>query len=219
MTFAVWMQVPYCILSEVSLSDIQRCDRWICQATSVSTVQAKGASSGAGVECAAWPCASDSWDTAEVCGVRVHGIPKRQTGDTIVLTIRKSGETVLGQTLVGARLLCQHGWTGWGENPKVCPMAREAGKANWSCARQVIRLTSYSKSTPSRRNGSKATAYGGGSLLVLNIGLLSYVYPKDIGWIKVLPCQCPPSQWQFQVKQLTCIQDGQFIDTHTFGQI
>ena len=33
-------------------------------------------------------------------------------------------------------------------------------------ARKVVRLERYSNSTPSRRNGSKATAYGGGSLLL-----------------------------------------------------
>jgi len=44
-------------------------------------------------------------------------------------------------------------------------MAREARKASRDGAGKVIRLTTYSKSTPSRRNGSKATAYGGGHLL------------------------------------------------------
>lgn len=43
-------------------------------------------------------------------------------------------------------------------------MARETGKASRGSAREVIRLERYSRSTPSRRHGSKATAYGGGRL-------------------------------------------------------
>lgn len=52
-----------------------------------------------------------------------------------------------------------------GENPQVCPKAGEAGKASRGSAREVVRLAKCNKSAPSRRNGSKATAYGGGRLL------------------------------------------------------
>jgi hypothetical protein len=50
-------------------------------------------------------------------------------------------------------------------------MAGETGKASRCSARKVVRLEKYSKSTPSRRNGSKATAYGGGSLLTPQLHL------------------------------------------------
>ena len=48
-------------------------------------------------------------------------------------------------------------------------MAREARKASRGSARKVVRLVMYSKSTPSRRNGSKATAFGGGCLLLIRV--------------------------------------------------
>jgi putative transposase len=44
-------------------------------------------------------------------------------------------------------------------------MAGEIGKSSRGCARKVVRLEKYRNSMPSRRNGSKATAYGGGNLL------------------------------------------------------
>ena len=78
----------------------------------VSVVQAKGSGSGVGVECAARPRASGGGDTAEVYGARIHGIPERQIGAAIVLTIPKSDEALLGTALVGARLLCQSNWAG-----------------------------------------------------------------------------------------------------------
>ncbi|HLA08565.1 MAG TPA: hypothetical protein VJ022_14055, partial [Anaerolineales bacterium] len=68
----------------------------------------------------------------------------------------------------------------------VCPMAGEAGKASRGSARKVVRLIMYSKSTPSRRNGSKATAYGGGSLLILPIEGRVW-YPNTGGAARLLP--------------------------------
>ena len=71
------MQVACCLLSKISLSDLEGGTRRICQTTSVSTVSAKGTGSGAGDECAARPCASSRGDTAKVCSVRIHGLAER----------------------------------------------------------------------------------------------------------------------------------------------
>ena len=75
-------------------------------------MQAKGSGRGVGTEYTARSCASGSRDTAEICSVRVHGVLERQAGTSVVPTIRKLGEAVLGTTPVGERLLCQYGWTG-----------------------------------------------------------------------------------------------------------
>ncbi|HEU0292220.1 MAG TPA: IS5 family transposase [Anaerolineales bacterium] len=72
-------------------------------------------------------------------------------------------------------------------------MAGETGKASRGCARKVVRLEKYSKSTPSRRTGSKATAIGGGRLLsrlgaagvfkrMWQAGLLEYDELQGIDW-------------------------------------
>lgn len=68
------------VLSEVSLSDLERNNRRIRSATGVSIVQAQGAGRSTGVECATRPCASGSIHTAEICSLRIHGLPERQSG-------------------------------------------------------------------------------------------------------------------------------------------
>jgi len=51
-TFHLRVQVSCCVLSEVPIPDIQGWGRRICQATSVSIVQAEGTGRGTGAECA-----------------------------------------------------------------------------------------------------------------------------------------------------------------------
>ena len=128
-TFHLRVQVLYCVLSEVSISDLQRCNCRICQTTSLSVVQTERASRGNGVECATGPCTSGGVDPAEICSIGIHGIPGREDGITAVPAVRKSRVTILGTPPVGERLLCEHNWIGRGEDTQVCAVARETRKA------------------------------------------------------------------------------------------
>lgn len=76
-TFAVQVQVSYSILSEVSVPNIQRRDRRICQATDLSSVQAERTGRSLGTECVARACPSDRFDSAEVRGLSLQGLPER----------------------------------------------------------------------------------------------------------------------------------------------
>jgi hypothetical protein len=126
----VLMQEVYCVLSEVPIPNIQGCDRRICQATSVSIVQAEGTGRSAGTECTTGPCASGGDDTAEIFGVRIHGIPERQDGIASIPTVRESGATVLGTSLMGERILCDYNRIGRREDTQIRTVVREAGKAS-----------------------------------------------------------------------------------------
>ena len=77
---------------------------------------------------------------AEICGIRIYGIPEREDSVAIVPAVRKSGATIMGASPVGAGLLCEHDWTGRRESSEVCPVARATREAGRSCARQVVRL-------------------------------------------------------------------------------
>jgi hypothetical protein len=64
-TFSVRVQVSYCVLPEISISDIQGSNRRDGQAISISTVQTEGTNRSAGTECAARPCVSGSVNTTK----------------------------------------------------------------------------------------------------------------------------------------------------------
>lgn len=129
-------------------------------------MQAKGAGSSVGVERTARPCVSGSGDTAEVCGVRVHGLPEGQTGASAVPTIRKPVKRYGGRQL-WARGYCVS-TVGLDEEKirKYVQLQEKQEKRAEQC-----KETRYSKSTPSRRNGPKATAIGGGCLLTIDISI------------------------------------------------
>ena len=64
-TFSVRVQVSYCVLSEISISNLQRNNRRDSQAISISTVQTERTNRSARTECAARPCASGGVNTAK----------------------------------------------------------------------------------------------------------------------------------------------------------
>ena len=86
-TFSVRVQVSYCVLSEISISDIQRNNRRDSQAINISTMQAERTNRSAGVECTARPCTSGGINTSKVFGVGIHGLSERKDGIAIVPTI------------------------------------------------------------------------------------------------------------------------------------
>jgi len=86
-TFSVRVQVSYCVVSEISISDIQRNNRRDSQAVNLSTVQTERTNRSAGTECAARPCASGSVNTAKVFSIGIHGLSERKDGIAIVPTI------------------------------------------------------------------------------------------------------------------------------------
>jgi len=93
-------------------------------------VQTERAGRSNGIECATGSCALGGGGTAEVCDIRIHGVPEREDGIAIVSTVRKPWATILGATPVGERLLRKHNWTGRREDTEVCTVARETGKTN-----------------------------------------------------------------------------------------
>ena len=86
-TFSVRVQVSCCILSEISISNLQRNNRRDGQAISISTVQTERTSRSARAKCAARPCASGGVNTAKVFSIGIHGISERKDGIAIVPTI------------------------------------------------------------------------------------------------------------------------------------
>ena len=86
-TFSVRVQVSYCVLPEISVSDIQGSHRRDSQATDIPTMQTERTNRSARTECAARPCASGGVNTAKVFGVGIHGLSERKDGIALVPTI------------------------------------------------------------------------------------------------------------------------------------
>lgn len=86
-TFFVRMQVSCCILSEISVSDIQGRYRRVHQAIDLSIVSAERASRNSGIECAARSCTFGSVNSAEILGVGVHGLVERKSSIEAVPTV------------------------------------------------------------------------------------------------------------------------------------
>ena len=74
------MQVPYRVLSEVSVKDITRQREQVCDATDLPSEQSEGWGRNTGSECADRSCAFGSIDPAEVCGIAIHRFFIRQVG-------------------------------------------------------------------------------------------------------------------------------------------
>jgi len=71
------VQVPYRILSEVSVQDITRQREQVCAATDLPSEQSERWSRSTGSECAGRSCAFGSIHTAEVFGIAVDRISER----------------------------------------------------------------------------------------------------------------------------------------------
>ena len=86
-TYIVRVQVSYCILSEISIPDIEGRDRRICTTASIPIMRAKRADRSVGIECASGSCTSSSVDSAKICGVGIYGLSEREDGNSIVPTV------------------------------------------------------------------------------------------------------------------------------------
>src|SRR5690606_31665556 len=84
---------------------------------------------GDGTERSAGSCASGLFDSAEDSGISVHGVSQGEVGDQGVQELSGlAKEAVLGQSFLGERVFCQHGWDGRGDDPSLCSLSGAAGK-------------------------------------------------------------------------------------------
>ena len=85
-------------------------------------------------------------------------------------------EAVLGQSLLGTRILCRHNWAGRGEGPHVCAVSGKAG-TNGRATRPGLQMTSGGGIVyPLASSGGKAAfpPYGGNQSHPLRGWILYY---------------------------------------------
>ncbi len=85
--FSVRVQVSYRVLSEISISNLQRNNSRDIQTISISTVQTERTNRSARTEYADRPCASGGINTAKVFSIGIHGLSERKDGIAVVPTI------------------------------------------------------------------------------------------------------------------------------------
>ena len=106
------MQIPYCVVSEVSVSSIAGRESEVCGGEREDVVWVERVGSG-GVECSKRSCACDIGNTAEVFGVRSDGNVEGEDDDQDVPEFSgDEKEAVLGESFLGERILCEHDWAG-----------------------------------------------------------------------------------------------------------
>ena len=84
---------------------------------------------GARTDRAAGSCALGLFDPAEGLGLGVHGLSQGQAGDQVVQELSApEAEALLGQPLLGTRLLCQHRRARRRPRAAVCAVPGETGE-------------------------------------------------------------------------------------------
>jgi hypothetical protein len=123
-TRGMGMQIPHCLVSEVSVQDSDRGAGTVCSGDPAATVRMEEGRDPSG-QCADRPHPSGAIDTAEVCGFRAGGVSERQECDQDLRSASGAQATVLGTAFLGERILCEHSGSGRGADPQICALAVE----------------------------------------------------------------------------------------------
>ena len=128
-TCGIRLQVSRRMVSEVSVSGIVGRESEVCGDECKDVVWMERIRSG-GVECSKGSCACDIGDSAEVFSVGSAGDVEGKDGDQDVSNFSwDEEETILGESFLGERVLCEHDRVGWREDQEICAIPGRTGTA------------------------------------------------------------------------------------------
>lgn len=123
------VQLPHCMGAQVSLPGAYgrgegECREGYPHAVRVARSRSDGAERPSG------SCASGVFDPAEAVGVGVHGVSEGEVGHQAVQELSgTTQEAVLGESLLGTRILCEHGRYERRTHQALCEVPRRARTA------------------------------------------------------------------------------------------